>query len=109
MKDIIVSTTNSIDGNEVVEYIDVVAGEAVMGANVVKDFFAGIRDVVGGRSRSYEKEIKEGRREAIKDLKREAGDRGADAVIGVSVDYEEMGEGMLWMTATGTAVKLKDK
>jgi len=109
MKEIIVTTTDSIDGKEVTEYIDVVAGEAVMGANVVKDFFAGIRDIVGGRSTSYEKEIKEGRREAIKDLKREAEDRGADAVIGISVDYEEMGEGMLWMTATGTAVKLKDK
>ncbi len=109
MKEIIVTTTGSIDGKEVTEYIDVVAGEAVMGANVVKDFFAGIRDIVGGRSTSYEKEIKQGRREAIKDIKQEAADKGADAVIGLSMDYEEMGEGMLWMTATGTAVRLREK
>ena len=109
MKDVIVTTTNGIDGKKVEEYIDVVAGEAVMGANVVKDFFAGIRDIVGGRSGSYEKEIKKGRYEALKDLKSEGVDAGADAVVGVSVDYEEMGEGMLWMTATGTAVKLTDE
>ncbi len=109
MKDVIVTTTDGVDGKEVEEYLSVVAGEAVMGANVVKDLFAGLRDVVGGRSGSYEKEIKKGRREAMKDLRTEGENLGADAVVGVSVDYEEMKEGMLWMTATGTAVKLTDK
>ena len=109
MKEIIATTTNGVIGKEVEEYLGIVAGEAVMGANIVKDFFAGIRDVVGGRSSSYEKEIKEGRREALRDLKTEAENLGADAVLGVLLDYEEMGEGMLWMTATGTAVKFKNE
>lgn len=109
MEEVIVTMTDGVDGKEVEKYLSVVAGEAVMGANVVKDLFAGLRDIVGGRSGSYEKEIKKGRREAIKDLKSEGEGLDADAVVGVSLDYEEMGKGMLWMTATGTAVNLTDK
>lgn len=107
MDDVVVTTTNSVQDKEVDEYIGIVSGEAMMGANVVKDFLSGIRDVVGGRSSAYEKEIAKGRKEAIKDIKDRAAEIGADAIIGVSFDYEEMREGMLWINATGTAVKLK--
>lgn len=103
----IITTTNSIEGKTVDEYRGVVSGEAVMGANIVKDFFAGIRDVIGGRSGKYEDEIRKGRREALKDLEARAEEMDADAVIGASFDYEEMAEGMLWINVTGTAVKLK--
>ncbi len=103
----IITTTNSIDGKSVDDYRGVVSGEAVMGANIVKDFFAGITDIIGGRSGKYEDEIREGRREALKDLETRAEEVDADAIIGVSFDYEEMAEGMLWINATGTAVKLK--
>lgn len=102
----IITTTESIEGTEIEEYIGIVAGEAIMGANVVKDFMAGITDIIGGRSSKYEEEIREGRKEALKDLKSRAKSLGADAVIGVRADYEEMGEGMLWISVTGTAVKL---
>lgn len=102
-----ISTTNSVEGREIKEYLGIVSGEAMMGANIVKDFTAGIRNVIGGRSGQYEETIKEGRIEALKDLETEAREKDADAVIGVSFDYEEMAEGMLWINATGTAVKLK--
>lgn len=104
MPEIVVTTTDTIEGRDVSEYLGVISGEAVIGANVVSDIAAGIRDVVGGRSGSYEKKIETGRREAINDLEAEAAERGADAVIGASFDYEEMGEGMLWVNLSGTAV-----
>lgn len=103
----IITTTESIEGTEIEEYIGIVAGEAIMGANVVKDFMAGITDLIGGRSSKYEEEIREGRKEALKDLESRAKSLGADAVVGVRADYEEMGEGMLWISVTGTAVKLR--
>ena len=84
-----------------------VSGEAVIGANVVSDIAAGIRDVVGGRSGSYEKKIETGRTEAIADLRAEAEELGADAVVGASFDYEEMAEGMLWVNLSGTAVRTR--
>lgn len=84
-----------------------VSGEAVIGANVVSDMAAGIRNVVGGRSGSYEKEIETGRTEAITDIKAEAEELDADAVIGASFDYEEMAEGMLRVNLSGTAVGTK--
>lgn len=101
-----VTTTNSIEGKEIEDYLGIVSGEAMMGANIVKDFTAGVRNIVGGRSGQYEEEIRKGRIEALKDLKAGAKELEADAVIGVSVDYEEMSEGMLWINITGTAVKL---
>ncbi len=107
MSDIIITTTDVVQDHEVDQYLEIVSGNAMMGANVVKDVFAGIRDIVGGRSGAYEKEITKGREEAVKDLKNSAKNLGADAVIGVSFDFEEMREGMLWINATGTAVKLK--
>jgi len=104
MSDFTITTTDGIDGQAVTEYLGVVSGEAVIGANALSDIAAGIRDVVGGRSGSYEKKIEAGREEAMDDLRAEALERGADAVVGVSVDYEEMAEGMLWVNVTGTAV-----
>jgi len=107
MADVTVTTTDSIDGRAVSEYLGVVSGEAVIGANVVSDIAAGIRDVVGGRSNSYEKKIETGRQEAVTDIKAEAEQLGADAVVGATMDYEEMAEGMLWVNISGTAVKTR--
>ncbi|MEF8782709.1 MAG: YbjQ family protein [Haloarculaceae archaeon] len=89
MTEITITTTDSIDGREIAEYAGVVSGEAVIGANVVGDIAAGIRDVVGGRSGSYEKKIETGREEAISDIRAEARELGADAVVGATFDYEE--------------------
>jgi uncharacterized protein YbjQ (UPF0145 family) len=104
MSEIPITTTDGLDGYEVAEYRGLVSGEAVIGANVVSDIAAGIRDVVGGRSGSYEKKIEAGRREAIDDIRAEAEEMGADAVVGATFDYEEMAEGMLWVNLSGTAV-----
>jgi uncharacterized protein YbjQ (UPF0145 family) len=104
----IVTTTNSIEGKSITHYLGVVAGEAVVGANVFRDLFAGIRDVIGGRSGAYEKTLREARQVAINELMQEAQDLGADAVVGVSVDFEggvHSGT-MLMVAASGTAVKL---
>jgi uncharacterized protein YbjQ (UPF0145 family) len=105
MDDLTITTTDAMDGREVTEYLGVVSGEAVIGANVVSDIAAGIRDVVGGRSGSYEKKIETGREEALADLRATATDLGADAVVGAALDYEEMAEGMLWVNVSGTAVR----
>lgn len=104
----IVSTTNSIEGRKVTEYFGLVTGEAVIGVNVFKDLFASIRDIVGGRSGSYETELRKARDAAVEAMVQEALDRGADAVIGVDLDYEVLGEkgSMLMVSASGTAVKL---
>jgi uncharacterized protein YbjQ (UPF0145 family) len=105
MADLPVTTTDGIEGETVTEYRGVVSGEAVIGANALSDIAAGIRDVVGGRSGSYEKKIEIGREEAMSDLRAEADELRADAVVGVAFDYEEMAEGMLWVNVTGTAVQ----
>jgi uncharacterized protein YbjQ (UPF0145 family) len=107
MADITVTTTDGIDGREVTEYCGVVSGEAILGANVVSDIASGIRDIVGGRSASYEKKLKQGREEAVADLRAEADEFDADAVVGVGFDYEEMREGMLWINVSGTAVRTR--
>ncbi|QRV14980.1 YbjQ family protein [Haloterrigena salifodinae] len=104
MDEITITTTDSLEGREIVEYRGIVSGEAIIGANVVSDIAAGIRDIVGGRSGSYEKKIATGREEATADIRAEAEELGADAVVGASFDYEEMGEGMLWVNISGTAV-----
>ncbi|WP_135853403.1 YbjQ family protein [Halorussus salinus] len=109
MTEVTITTTDGLDGREVSEYLGVVSGEAVIGANVVSDIAAGIRDVVGGRSGSYEKKIETGREEAVADLRAEAEDLGADAVVGASFDYEEMAEGMLWVNLSGTAVRTRSE
>jgi|ERR687898_292233 uncharacterized protein YbjQ (UPF0145 family) len=104
----IVTTTNTLDGRPVQEYLGVVTGEAILGANVFKDLFAGIRDIVGGRSAAYEKELRRARDLALAEMTTQAQDRGATAVIGVDLDYETIGDGgsMLMVTASGTAVRV---
>ena len=102
----IVTTTPSIEGKTISAYFGVVAGEAILGANVFKDMFAGIRDLVGGRSGTYEKELRKARQLALEAMAEQAAELGANAVIGVDLDYEVLGEknGMLMVTASGTAV-----
>ena len=109
MNEMTITTTDGLEGREVVEYRGVVSGEAIIGANIVSDIASGIRDIVGGRSGSYEKKIATGREEAVADLRAEAEELGADAVVSASFDYEEMGEGMLWVNVSGTAVTTRRK
>jgi uncharacterized protein YbjQ (UPF0145 family) len=103
----ILTTTHSIEGKLAQDYLGIVTGEAILGANVVKDFFAGIRDIVGGRSGSYEKELRKAREIALAELREEAERAGANAVIGIDLDYETVGQGgsMLMVTASGTAIR----
>ena len=100
------TTTPSIEGKRITRYCGVVAGEAILGANIFKDLFAGIRDLVGGRSGTYEKELQRARDIALKELAERAQEMGANAVVGIDLDYEVMGErnGMLMVSASGTAV-----
>ena len=104
----IVTTTDGIDGRSDSSYLGIVTGEAVLGANIVRDMFAAVRDVVGGRSGSYEKVLAGAREAALEDMQAAAAELGADAVVGVDLDYEVMGEdnGMMMVVANGTAVKL---
>jgi len=103
----IVTTTPSIEGRPIRDYLGVVTGEAILGANVFRDLFAGIRDVIGGRSGSYEQVLREARDAALSEMEAEAKKRGADAIVGVDLDYETVSQGtMLMVTASGTAVKL---
>ncbi len=102
----IVSTTPTIQGNEIKQYLGIVMGEAIMGANVFKDFFASITDIVGGRSAAYENELKKARDIAIEEMTAQALDLGGDAVVGVDIDYEVIRDGMLMVAASGTAVKI---
>jgi uncharacterized protein YbjQ (UPF0145 family) len=103
----ILTTTHGIEGKPAQDYLGIVTGEVILGANVVKDFFAGIRDIVGGRSGSYEKELRRAREIALAELREEAERAGANAVIGIDLDYETVGQGgsMLMVTASGTAIR----
>ena len=105
---IIMTTTPDVQGRTVVEYRGIVTGEAILGANLFKDLFAGIRDIVGGRSGAYEEELRKARGIAFEELAQAAREVGADAVIGIDIDYETVGQGgsMLMVTASGTAVRL---
>ena len=102
----IVTTTPGIDGKQITRYLGVVAGEAILGANIFKDLFAGIRDLVGGRSATYERELQRARDLALGELEERARELGANAVVGVDLDYEVLGQGngMLMVSASGTAV-----
>jgi uncharacterized protein YbjQ (UPF0145 family) len=103
----IVTTTASVEGRQIAAYLGVVSGEAVYGANVFRDFFASIRDVIGGRAGGYERVLKDGKDTALRDMIEEAEALGADAVVGVDMDYENIGQSMLMVSANGTAVKLR--
>ena len=104
----IMSTTTAIEGRPVREYLGIVTGEVIVGANIFKDLFASVRDIVGGRSGSYESTLREARKTSLDEIAQEALAMGADAVIGIDLDYEVLGQGgsMLMVTASGTAVKL---
>ncbi|MDF2558092.1 MAG: hypothetical protein K0R71_1920 [Bacillales bacterium] len=103
----IISTTSTLQNAEIEEYLGVVTGEAIMGANIVRDIFAGITDIIGGRSGAYEQKLGQGRQIAISEMTDQARRLGADAIIGVDLDFETVQQGMLMCVATGTAVKLK--
>ncbi|MEZ5812702.1 MAG: heavy metal-binding domain-containing protein [Rhizobiaceae bacterium] len=107
----IISTTNTVEGREIAEYKGIVTGEAILGTNIFRDLFAGIRDIVGGRSSSYEQVLREARETALAELQEEASQRGANAVIGVDIDYENISTGssgsMLMVSASGTAVVVR--
>ena len=106
--DVIVTTTPSIEGRRIKAYRGIVVGEAILGANVFRDFFAGITDIVGGRSGSYERSLNEARETALREMEDRAKAAGANAVVGVDLDYEVVGKdsGMLMVSASGTAVEL---
>ncbi|HID42325.1 MAG TPA: YbjQ family protein [Archaeoglobaceae archaeon] len=103
----IITTTPGIEGRKIVEYKGIVSGEAIMGANVFKDIFAGIRDIIGGRSGAYEQEMNKAKEIAINEMAERARSTGANAVVGVTIDYEELREGMLMVCCFGTAVVIE--
>ena len=105
----IMTTTNNIEGKTIRDYCGVVTGEAIVGAHIFRDFFAGIRDIVGGRSAAYEKELQKAREIALDEMADAARRRGGDAVVGIDLDYEVVGKGgsMLMVTASGTAVRVR--
>lgn len=100
----IVTTTPNIEGMRITRYAGLVSGEAILGANIFKDFFAGIRDIVGGRSAAYEKELRKAQDIAMEEMGERAKALGANAIVGVDLDYETVGQGMLMVSASGTAV-----
>ncbi|RMG91343.1 MAG: hypothetical protein D6703_05260 [Zetaproteobacteria bacterium] len=104
----ILSTTPDLEGRSIREYKGIVVGEAILGANIFRDLFAGIRDIVGGRSGAYEKELAKAREIAFAELREKAAALGADAVVGIDIDYEVVGKegGMLMVSVSGTAVTL---
>jgi len=105
----LITTTDSLQGREVAEYLGVVTGQTIYGANVFRDFFASIRDIVGGRSGAYESVLRDGAQDAMADLQRHAQELGANAVLGIAFDYEAVGKGgsMLLVAVSGTAVRLR--
>ena len=102
----LVTTTNSLEGHRISGYLGIVAGEAIMGANVMRDFMASITDIVGGRSGAYERKLIDAREVAVAEMIEHAQELGAHAVVGVDLDYEVIRDGMLMVTASGTAVTL---
>lgn len=105
----ILTTTHDVEGHQIKAYLGVVAGEAILGTNFFKDFFANIRDIVGGRSGAYEKELRRAREIAFQEIQEEALRVGANAIVGIDLDYEVMGENgsMLMVSISGTAVRVE--
>ncbi len=106
----LVTTTNTVEGKKVTKYLGLVSGEAILGANIFKDFFAGIRDIVGGRSASYERELRQAKELAVNEMIAQCKNMGGNAVLSVDLDYETLGQGgsMLMVSASGTAVVVED-
>jgi uncharacterized protein YbjQ (UPF0145 family) len=109
MSAVLVTTTPSVEGRAITEYKGIVTGEAIMGANIFKDLFAGIRDIVGGRSATYERELRRAREMAMTEIMQAAAEMGANAVVGIDIDYETVGTNasMLMVTVSGTAVVIR--
>ena len=105
----LVTTTSTLQGKQITRYLGIVSGETIIGANVFRDFFAGIRDIVGGRSGSYEEVLRQAKDTALKEMQQQAMAMGGNAVIGVDVDYETVGSNgsMLMVTASGPAVVME--
>lgn len=102
----ILSTTNTLEGRKVVKYLGLVSGDAILGANIFRDFFASVRDIVGGRSAAYEKELRKAKDIALGEMREQAKLLGANAIVGIDIDYETIGtnSSMLMVSANGTAV-----
>ncbi|MBN2610747.1 MAG: heavy metal-binding domain-containing protein [Bacteroidales bacterium] len=105
----LLTTTNTLEGHKIIKYTGLVTGEAIIGANLFKDIFAGIRDIVGGRSGSYEQVLREAKDNALAEMEEHARRLGANAVIGIDLDYETIGQSssMLMVTASGTAIVIE--
>ena len=106
----LITTTPNIEGKRIIRYYGIVSGETIVGANIFRDFFASIRDVIGGRSNSYEEVLRKAKDSALREMEEQAMRLGANAVIGVDLDYETVGQNgsMLMVTASGTAVFIQD-
>lgn len=106
----LVVTTPTVEGKRITKYLGIVSGEAILGANIFKDFFAGIRDIVGGRSAAYERELRQAKDIAIEEMMDQARRLGGNAILSVDLDYETIGQAgsMLMVSASGTAVLLED-
>ncbi|MEO9652886.1 MAG: heavy metal-binding domain-containing protein [Roseobacter sp.] len=102
----ILTTTNTIEGHTITDYKGIVVGEAIMGANIVRDFFASVTDIIGGRSGAYESKLQDARTEAMAEIEERAAALGADAVVGIDLDYEVIGDSMLMVSVSGTAVTI---
>jgi len=103
----LLSTTDSVEGRRIAAYLGIVSGDAIVGANMFRDFFARVRDVVGGRAGGYERALRTAKNAAMEDMIAEAAELGADAILGVDLDYETVGESMLMVSANGTTVRLE--
>ena len=103
----IISTTPTLEGQPIRQYLGIVTGEVIVGANIFKDLFAGIRDIVGGRSAAYEQELRKAKSIALQEMMQAAKDLGANAIVAVDLDYETIGGGMLMVSASGTAVVIQ--
>jgi uncharacterized protein YbjQ (UPF0145 family) len=103
---VIVTTTPTVERHPIEEYLGVVTGEAILGAHIGRDILAGITDIIGGRSAEYEEEVRDARKIALEEMGSEAQRRGANAIVGVDLDYEVIREGMLMVSASGTAVRI---
>ncbi len=104
----LITTTATLQDRKIRKYLGVVTGETILGANIFKDFFAGIRDIVGGRSAAYEKELRKAKEIALEEMQTEARRQGANAIIGVDLDYETVGKSMLMVSVSGTAVEVEE-